>query len=57
MTAPAVEQPLRRVCVWFGEHLIIDHVSEAEKAAWFEHAIQRRYPGLRVTSEPTGAEQ
>ncbi|GAA2839629.1 hypothetical protein [Kribbella solani] len=57
MTAPATEQPLRRVCVWLGEHKIIDHVSELSKAEWFEHAIQRRYPSLRVTNEPTEGEQ
>jgi hypothetical protein len=57
VTAQVAEQPLRRVCVWFGEHLIIDHVSEPEKATWFEYAIQRRYAGLRVTNEPAEAEQ
>jgi hypothetical protein len=43
--------------VWFGGHLIIDRVSEPEKASWFESAIQRRYAGLRVTNEPVEAEQ
>ncbi|TCO47860.1 hypothetical protein EV646_105418 [Kribbella antiqua] len=57
MSAPATEQPLRRVCVWLGEHLIIDHLSDPAKATWFEYAIQRRHAGLRVTNEPAEAEQ
>jgi hypothetical protein len=57
VSAPATEQPQRRICVWLGDHKIIDHVSEPEKASWFEYAIQRRHPRLRVTNEPTEGEQ
>ncbi|MGY4767541.1 hypothetical protein ACXC9Q_11555 [Kribbella sp. CWNU-51] len=51
MSAPATEQPLRRVCVWFGEHLVIDHVSDPDYAARFEDAMRRRFASLRVTNE------
>jgi hypothetical protein len=51
VSTPATEQPLRRVCVWLGDHLIIDHVSEPARAAGFEAAMRRRFPSLRVTNE------
>ncbi|GAA1548378.1 hypothetical protein GCM10009804_00920 [Kribbella hippodromi] len=57
MSTPVTELPLRRVCVWLGEHKIIDHVSEPAAAARFEAAIQRQCTRLRVTSEPAGVEQ
>lgn len=42
-----------RVCVWFGEHVIVDHVAEPAVAARFEAAMRRRFASLRVTTEQT----
>ena len=43
--------PNHRVCVWFGEHLIVEHVAEPAYAARFEVAMRRRFASLRVTNE------
>lgn len=43
--------PRRRIRVWFGEHVIVDHVTGAAIAAHYEHAMRRRFAGLRVTNE------
>ncbi|MEU4288990.1 hypothetical protein AB0E63_12275 [Kribbella sp. NPDC026596] len=51
MSAPVTEQPLHRVCVWFGAHLIIDHVSDPAYAARFEDVMRRRFASLQVTNE------
>jgi len=40
------------VCVWFGEHKIVEHVAEPTHAARFEAAMRRRFASLRVTNEP-----
>lgn len=42
----------RRVCVWFGEHVIADYVAEPVKAIQYQAAMTRRFYGLRVTTEP-----
>jgi hypothetical protein len=42
----------RRVCVWFGDHQIVEHIADAPYAAQFEHAMRRRFASLRVTNEP-----
>jgi hypothetical protein len=52
MSATDVEKPERRVCVWFGEHKIVEHLSESGDAGQFEAAMRRRFASLRVTSEP-----
>ena len=44
--------PDRRVCVWFGEHKIVEHVGAPAFAARFEAAMRRRFVSLRVTNEP-----
>jgi len=44
--------PRRRVRVWFGERVIVDHVTDPESAARFEGAMRRRFASLRVTNEP-----
>jgi hypothetical protein len=49
------ETPNRRVCVWFGEHKIVEHVSEPPYAERFEAAMRRRFASLRVTNEPIAA--
>jgi hypothetical protein len=43
--------PNHRVCVWFGEHKIVEHVAEPAYAARFEAAMRRRYASLRATNE------
>jgi len=40
------------VCVWFGEHKIVEYVAEPALAARFEAAMRRRFASLRVTNEP-----
>ncbi|MDX6252008.1 MAG: hypothetical protein QOF10_5368 [Kribbellaceae bacterium] len=51
-TAVGSATPLRCVCVWFGEHKIVEHVSEPAFATRFEDAMRRRFASLRVTNEP-----
>ncbi|GAB3821451.1 hypothetical protein [Kribbella italica] len=49
------EMPLptdRRVCVWFGKHLIADYTNAPDAAAGYEEAMRSRFPSLRVTNEP-----
>lgn len=45
----------RRVCVWFGEHLIADYIGDPKTAASYEAAMRRRFLSLRVTNEPVSA--
>ena len=45
------ESPNHRVCVWFGEHKIVEHVAEPAYAARFEAAMRHRFASLRVTNE------
>jgi hypothetical protein len=52
MTATELVSPQRRICVWFGEHKIVEHVSEPAYAQRFEAAMRRRFASLRVTNEP-----
>jgi hypothetical protein len=52
MSAADVAKPERRVCVWFGEQKIVEHISESGDAGRFEAAVPRRFVSLRVTSEP-----
>lgn len=52
MTALQPEPLDRRVCVWFGEHNVVEDVSEPEFAARFEGAMRRRFGSLRITNEP-----
>lgn len=42
----------RRMCVWFGVHKIVEHVSETDRAEEFETAMRCRFKSLRVTNEP-----
>jgi hypothetical protein len=51
-TLTAASPPYRRVCVWFGEHKIVEHISEPDFAARFEAAMRRRFASLNVTNEP-----
>jgi hypothetical protein len=45
-------EPRRRVRVWFGSHVIADHIAEATTAARYEQAMRRRFACLQVTNEP-----
>ncbi|GAA1711567.1 hypothetical protein GCM10009745_69580 [Kribbella yunnanensis] len=53
MTSPGRHAPPteRRVRVWFGEHLIAEHVGNAVDAADYEAGMRRRFASLRVTNE------
>lgn len=44
----------RRVRVWFGEHVIAQYIAEPALAARYEHAMRRRFAGLRVTNDLLG---
>lgn len=53
MTVPEGESPpRRRVRVWFGEHVIAEHIAEPATADRFEQAMRRRFGALRTTNEP-----
>jgi hypothetical protein len=41
----------RRVRVWFGEHVIADYRADAAQAGRYAEAMQRRFAGLRVTTD------
>jgi hypothetical protein len=45
-------QQRRCVRVWFGEHVIARYVAESALAERYEHAMRRRFAGLRVTNDP-----
>lgn len=46
-----VQEQRRRVRVWFGPHPIADKTGSAEVAADYADAMERRFPGLRVTND------
>lgn len=48
LTRPA---PKLRVRVWFGEHTIADQTFEAEMALRYAAAMERRFPGLKVSKD------
>ena len=41
-----------RVQVWFGSHVVAEYCAEPAEAQRYAAAIQRRFAGLRVTSQP-----
>jgi len=45
-------EPRRRIRVWLGEHVIVDHVAEAATADRFEQAMRHSYARLRITNDP-----
>jgi hypothetical protein len=47
-------QQRRLVRVWFGEHVIAQNVAEPALASRYEHAMRRRFAGLRVTNDALG---
>lgn len=40
-----------RIRVWFGEHVIADQTFDAEHAARYAAAMDRRFPGLKITDD------
>jgi hypothetical protein len=44
--------PRRRVRVWFGAHVLAEHIADADAADRYEQAMRRRFGGLRTTNEP-----
>ncbi|QNE19663.1 hypothetical protein F1D05_19250 [Kribbella qitaiheensis] len=42
----------RRVRVWFGRSTIADHVACGDLASEYVIAMRRRFPSLRITSDP-----
>jgi hypothetical protein len=51
------EDDQRHVRVWFGTHVIEDHVAQPDPAASYEAAMRKRFAGLLVTNEPVAAAQ
>ncbi|MGC4939285.1 hypothetical protein [Kribbella sp. DT2] len=54
MTAEAAEETRhgrRRVCVWYGEHIIAQYIAETPLAERYEQAMRRRFASLRVTND------
>jgi hypothetical protein len=54
MTAPAMVESaeLCRVQVKLAGHVVIDHIIDADRAAWFAGAMSLRYRSCRVTWAP-----
>ncbi len=53
MSIPLEAQPADRcIRVWFGRHMIVEHVAETTQAGLFEAAMRQRFASLRVTNEP-----
>lgn len=42
----------RRVCFWFGEHVIAEYTAEPATAMRYQAAMTRRFAALRMTIEP-----
>ncbi|GAA1716714.1 hypothetical protein GCM10009745_76560 [Kribbella yunnanensis] len=42
----------RSVCVWLGQHLVVNHLTDPMNAAEFELVMRQRFASLRVTNEP-----
>jgi hypothetical protein len=49
---PSDTEPRKRVRVWFGDHTIADYTGDEAAAARFASSMQRRFAGLRVTTDP-----
>lgn len=45
-----------RVRVWFGEHVVATYAGTAEPALRYADAMERRFRGLKVTTEPLTVE-
>ncbi len=42
----------RRVCVWFGQHIIAEYIDSPEAAIRYQAAMTRHFASLRVTIGP-----
>lgn len=42
----------RRVCVWFGTHLIAEFVGDPDAAVAYESGMRGRFINLRISNEP-----
>ncbi|TDW98240.1 hypothetical protein EV647_2945 [Kribbella sp. VKM Ac-2566] len=42
----------RRVCVWFGTHLVADYVGDPDDAVAYESGMRGRFISLRISNEP-----
>jgi hypothetical protein len=42
----------RHVKLWFGQHVIGEFVGEAEHAERYAEAMDKRFGGLKITTEP-----
>jgi hypothetical protein len=52
MTTTAAKPGPQRVRIWFGEHPIADYTAEPALAKQYAEAMDRRFPSLRITTEP-----
>ncbi|WP_328990307.1 hypothetical protein OG394_29155 [Kribbella sp. NBC_01245] len=52
MTTTTVKPDPQRVRIWFGTHPIADYTAEPALAKRYAEAMDRRFPSLRITTEP-----
>jgi hypothetical protein len=53
MTTPAPSSdPLRRVQLWLGEHLIADFRADASLATRYAQTMTPKFAGVRITNDP-----
>lgn len=49
---PSEVVALYRVRVWFGRHVVAEHIAGAAQAWCYQDAMRARFAGLEVTCEP-----
>jgi hypothetical protein len=54
MTVTGAVSDRHQIWVWFGEHLLAQYTADAEVATRYAVAMNRRYCGVLVTTEPIG---
>ncbi|TDW24144.1 hypothetical protein EV650_3010 [Kribbella kalugense] len=45
-------EPVHWVRVWFGQHVVASYTAPASLADRYASSMQRRFAGLRVTTDP-----
>jgi hypothetical protein len=45
-------EPVHCVRVWFGQHVVASYTASASLADRYATSMQRRFAGLRVTTDP-----
>ncbi|MEU4193614.1 hypothetical protein AB0E69_17070 [Kribbella sp. NPDC026611] len=55
MMNPDRLEPVHCVRVWFGQHVVASYTASASLADRYAASMQRRFAGLRVTTDPVAA--